>query len=45
MAIRLTESDLRKMNRRNKASMIIKEDCNKLIEKIKLLLTINYLIL
>ena len=39
MAIRLTESDLRKMNRRNKASMIIKEDCNKLIRKNK---TITY---
>ena len=35
MAIRLTESDLRKMNRRNKASMIIKEDCNRLIRKNK----------
>jgi len=35
MAIRLTESNLRKMNRRNKASMIIKEDCNKVIRKNK----------
>ncbi len=39
MTIRLTESDLKKMNYRNKASMIIKEDCNKLIRKNK---TITY---
>jgi hypothetical protein len=35
MAIRLTESDLNKMNRRNKASMIIKENCNKVIRENK----------
>ena len=35
MAIRLTESDLRKINRKNKASMVIKEDCNRLIRKNK----------
>ena len=35
MVIRLTESNLRNMNRRNKASMIIKEDCNKVIRKNK----------
>ena len=35
MAIRLTETDLRKINRRNKASMVIKEDCNRLIRKNK----------
>ena len=39
MAIRLTESNLQKMNRRNKASMIIKESCNKLIRENK---TITY---
>ena len=35
MVIRLTESDLNKMNRRNKASMIIKENCNKVIRENK----------
>jgi len=35
MSVRLTETNLRKMNRRNKASMIIKEDCNRLIRKNK----------
>lgn len=39
MSIRLTETDLRKVNRRNKASMIIKEDCNRLIREKK---TITY---
>ncbi len=39
MTIKLTETDLRKMNRSNKASMIIKENCNKVIRENK---TISY---